>query len=81
MLSFILEGDDDETDKDVDHEEGNDNDEDEVEDGDSRAVVLDWTFPFLVRVDGAVQQAVNKQVQRSKPLSKEASMFPYITLP
>ena len=48
LLSFILKGDDDETNEDVDHEEGDDNDEDEVEDGNSRAVVLDRTLPFLM---------------------------------
>ena len=54
LLSLILEGDDDKTHEDVNHEEGNDNDEDEIEDGHSWPIVLDWTFAFCVRVDGAI---------------------------
>ena len=47
-LSFVLEGDDNETDEDVDHEEGDDNDVDEVKDGHDGAVVVQWAVVLLI---------------------------------
>ena len=60
LFSFILKGDDNETDKDVDHEEGNDNNVDEVETGDQGSVVVHRTFVLRVRINRHIQQPVHK---------------------
>jgi len=60
LFSFILKGDNNETDKDVDHEEGNDNNIDEVETGDQGSVVVHRTFVLRVRINRHIQQPMHK---------------------
>ena len=66
LLPLLPEGDDDEAHEDVHHEEGDDDDVDDEEDGDLHAVVVDWTRVLPVRIDGLVQQAGDRQTDRSQ---------------
>lgn len=57
LLSFVLEGNDNETDEDVDHKEGDNNDVDEVENGNHRSIVVQGAHILRVRIDRDVEQS------------------------
>ena len=50
LLSFILEGDNDETNEDIDHEECDDNDIDKEKDGHAQLIVSDWTSTWFTGI-------------------------------
>lgn len=51
LLSFVLEGDDNETDEDVHHEERDDDDVNDVVGGHYRPKVMDWSMILFIGVD------------------------------
>lgn len=57
LLSFLLERDDDKTDKNVNHKESNDDDVYDVIDANQRTVVENWTNTGCCRVNGIVKNA------------------------